>query len=78
MDSFQRLLVLVKMLEHGDEPSVDQLAKKFHASPRTIFRDIRKLREMGFEIETLEGRFVMDEVDWEGWLKKQLRSRRRR
>lgn len=45
-----RLLGLLKALQHGERPYVEQLAGRFHVRRETIYRDIRALEELGFPI----------------------------
>ena len=45
-----RLLGLLKALQQGEHPHVEQLAARFHVRRETVYRDIRALEEVGFPI----------------------------
>lgn len=46
----KRLLQIMFLLQESDSRSSDQLAKRFHVSRRTIYRDIQVLRDAGIPI----------------------------
>lgn len=45
-----RLLGLLKVLQRGEHPHVEQLATRFNVRRETIYRDLRALEEVGFPI----------------------------
>jgi biotin operon repressor len=50
-----RMLALLSLLQvHRDWPG-DQLAERLEVSPRTIRRDVDRLRELGYRVESLRG-----------------------
>jgi predicted DNA-binding transcriptional regulator YafY len=56
MDSAERLLRLLGLLEGRVDWTSDELARRLEVTPRTIRRDITRLRDLGYPVEALAGR----------------------
>jgi predicted DNA-binding transcriptional regulator YafY len=54
-DTSQRLLGLLALLQRRREWSAEQLAGEFDVTERTVRRDIARLRDLGYPIETVHG-----------------------
>ncbi|MEL4069571.1 HTH domain-containing protein [Ochrobactrum sp. GPK 3] len=50
MRRVERLLQLVRTIEDGQRHTSDSLAALFNVAPRTIYRDIKVLRQQGWRI----------------------------
>ena len=60
-NKLKRLLELMIYPSGGLRYSQHEIAKRFHVSERTVFRDIKDLREVGFVIpEPVNGRYYID------------------
>jgi predicted DNA-binding transcriptional regulator YafY len=56
MDSAERLLKLLGLLEGRIDWTSDELASRLEVTPRTIRRDINRLRDLGYPVEAVAGR----------------------
>jgi len=54
-DVSQRVLTLLALLQHGRAWNGADLARRLGTSPRTLRRDVDRLRELGYRIETRPG-----------------------
>jgi predicted DNA-binding transcriptional regulator YafY len=54
-DVSQRVLTLLSLLQHGRAWDGAELARRLRTSPRTLRRDIDRLRELGYQVETRPG-----------------------
>lgn len=55
MDTAERLLKLLGLLEGRIDWTADELAGRLEVTPRTIRRDIARLRELGYPVEAVAG-----------------------
>lgn len=55
MDSAERLLRLLGLLEGRTDWTADELGRRLEVTPRTVRRDIRRLREIGYPVEAVAG-----------------------
>ncbi|HEU4319954.1 MAG TPA: YafY family protein [Acidimicrobiia bacterium] len=55
MDSAERLLKLLGLLEGRIDWTSEELARRLEVTPRTIRRDITRLRALGYPVEALAG-----------------------
>lgn len=55
LDPSSRLLNLLSLLQVRQEWRGDVLADRLHVSPRTVRRDVDRLRELGYRIESVSG-----------------------
>ncbi len=51
------LLRLIRLLNKPGGYSVERLANRFHITPRSVYRYFNTLRECGFEMEKVRGRY---------------------
>ncbi|MEV7807859.1 HTH domain-containing protein [Microbispora sp. NPDC088329] len=54
-DVTRRMLALLSLLQTGRPFSGDELASRLDVSPRTVRRDVDRLREYGYPVETQPG-----------------------
>jgi predicted DNA-binding transcriptional regulator YafY len=55
MDSAERLLKLLGLLEGRIDWTADDLARRLEVTPRTVRRDITRLRDLGYPVEAMAG-----------------------
>lgn len=55
----ERILSLLIMLQQRRTYTVPELSSRLHVSPRTVFRDIKELQDMGFEVSQNDGRYCI-------------------
>lgn len=55
MDSAQRLLKLLALLQGRIDWTADELASRLEVTPRTVRRDITRLRHLGYPVEAMAG-----------------------
>jgi predicted DNA-binding transcriptional regulator YafY len=55
MDTAERLLKLLGLLEGRIDWTAEELARRLEVTPRTIRRDITRLRELGYPVEAMAG-----------------------
>jgi predicted DNA-binding transcriptional regulator YafY len=55
MDSAERLLKLLGLLEGRIDWTADDLARRLEVTPRTVRRDITRLRALGYPVEAMAG-----------------------
>lgn len=55
MDTAERLLKLLGLLEGRIDWTADELARRLEVTPRTIRRDITRLRDLGYPVEAVAG-----------------------
>lgn len=55
MDSAERLLKLLGLLEGRIDWTADELARRLEVTPRTVRRDITRLRTLGYPVEAMAG-----------------------
>ena len=55
MDTAERLLKLLGLLQGRIDWNAEELARRLEVTPRTIRRDINRLRELGYPVEAVAG-----------------------
>src|SRR3989337_790766 len=55
MHSAERLLKLLGLLEGRIDWTADDLARRLEVTPRTVRRDITRLRDLGYPVEAMAG-----------------------
>lgn len=55
MDSAERLLKLLGLLEGRIDWTADELARRLEVTPRTVRRDVTRLRNLGYPVEAIAG-----------------------
>ena len=55
MDAAERLLKLLGLLQGRIDWTAEELARRLEVTPRTIRRDINRLRELGYPVEAVAG-----------------------
>lgn len=55
MDSAERLLKLLGLLEGRIDWTADELARRLEVTPRTVRRDVTRLRNLGYPVEAVAG-----------------------
>lgn len=55
MDSAERLLRLLGLLEGRTDWTADELGRRLEVTPRTVRRDISRLRDLGYPVEAVAG-----------------------
>jgi predicted DNA-binding transcriptional regulator YafY len=55
MDSAERLLKLLGLLEGRLDWTAEELARRLEVTPRTIRRDVTRLRDLGYPVEAVAG-----------------------
>lgn len=55
MDTAERLLKLLGLLEGRIDWTAEELARRLEVTPRTIRRDVTKLRSLGYPVEAMAG-----------------------
>jgi predicted DNA-binding transcriptional regulator YafY len=55
MDSAERLLKLLGLLEGRIDWTADELARRLEVTPRTVRRDVSRLRSLGYPVEAMAG-----------------------
>lgn len=55
MDTAERLLKLLGLLEGRIDWTAEELARRLEVTPRTIRRDVTRLRDLGYPVEALAG-----------------------
>jgi biotin operon repressor len=55
MDTAERLLKLLGLLEGRIDWTAEELARRLEVTPRTIRRDISRLRDLGYPVEAVAG-----------------------
>jgi predicted DNA-binding transcriptional regulator YafY len=55
MDTAERLLKLLGLLEGRIDWTADELARRLEVTPRTIRRDVTRLRDLGYPVEAVAG-----------------------
>lgn len=68
MKRSKRMLVLVRRLEQGKWFHPDEAALDLRTTRRTIFRDIRMLKELGVPLVSSDGRYGLDLEKWKEWV----------
>ena len=55
MDSAERLLKLLALLEGRIDWTAEELASRLAVTPRTVRRDVTRLRSLGYPVEAVAG-----------------------
>ncbi|MGH8913952.1 MAG: helix-turn-helix transcriptional regulator, partial [Acidimicrobiia bacterium] len=55
MDSAERLLKLLGLLEGRIDWTAEELARRLEVTPRTVRRDVTRLRSLGYPVEAMAG-----------------------
>ena len=60
MNRSERLTHILEFLKRGMSFSIDGIAKKYRVSNRTVFRDIRTLKKLGYKVDFDNGYKLVD------------------
>ena len=59
---------MVKMLEKNRRMTVPKLAKEMNRTERTIYRDLKQLKELDVPLFFENGSFRIDTALWDTWI----------
>lgn len=65
MNKPMRVILILKLLEHGKQLSVRHLAKSLKRSERTIFRDLQALKKMQLPLKESNEGYSLDVTAWQ-------------
>ncbi len=63
----QRILIMLKILGEGRSLSTGRIATIMGVSERTVYRDMKDLREIDVPIEHEHGKYKLDNNMWDAW-----------
>jgi DeoR/GlpR family transcriptional regulator of sugar metabolism len=67
-----RLVALIKLMEQGERFTAGTIARAFGVTERTLYRDIRFLRQMDIPVYHHDGQYRLDRELWAVWGRKEL------
>lgn len=62
-----RLFMIINILKDKDKINTKELAKMLSVSERTVYRDIKDLRNIGVPIYSKENKLMLDAEMWDSW-----------
>ncbi len=62
-----RLFVIINILKDKEKINTKELVKMLHVSERTVYRDIKDLKNIGIPIYSKENRLMLDADTWDAW-----------
>jgi len=76
-DKSIRLLAIIKLLEHRENPTLARICRIFKCTKRTIYRDLGLLKQSGVPIRVKDGRYSINKSAWNNVSAKDLMRKRR-
>jgi len=67
MKSTQRVILILKLLEIGQQLKTTDIAKRFNISIRTAYRDLELLRGMRLPLRIVDGAYSLNKSAWNRW-----------
>jgi len=68
----KRLFIMMKLFSDGGEYAPEQLSDLFDICERTVFRDIKDLKDIDVPIRFEEGKYRVDRHQWNVWGAKEV------
>jgi DeoR/GlpR family transcriptional regulator of sugar metabolism len=67
-----RLVALIKLMEQGERFTAGAIARVFGVTERTLYRDIKFLKQMDVPVSHHLGQYRLDRDLWAVWGKREL------
>ena len=67
MKSVQRVILILKLLEMGQKPTANDIARRFRTSIRTAYRDLNMLKGLNIPLRQVDGFYSLNKSAWSRW-----------
>jgi predicted DNA-binding transcriptional regulator YafY len=72
MKSTQRVILILKLLEIGQQLRTTDIAGRFNISIRTAYRDLELLRRMNLPLRIADGAYSLNKSAWSKWTNRHI------